>query len=414
MTLDRVHVDGISTLVQSIGREVDESSHDDIAERIWQSFLDPLRDGQGRAIVEPLDGIGRGIVPTAEAAVIDPPFERTHGVDAGTLNPTSFRNGVVIDVAQAAMGCVPTDVDRHRSRSIVATVHTGDTAMSFRDEWQRYDGGASRRRIFLAPTVDRYAEAVVHALALYRAEVGHARWHLEAVDEVLFLDGPIYPKGILRWEDHHPSLRRQLHDGVLPRHIVEAYLRLVEGCVERDLALVGFVKNPQSKLITRTLRSRDGGIHPPWTDDVTLFARVLGASEADGHRLRFTEWFQSRGGTDGMFSGSEPPLGVERRLEPEAYAVTYFVVFDPRDGLLYRIEAPYGVTRESDRRERIRRHVLMEVASRRGPPTAVAKADELARIGLDEKGALKRRIETEWETARTPSYDDRRWGLEIT
>ena len=412
MTLDPVHVDGITDLVRSIGREVDDSEHDDIAERIWENFLDPLYDDATTPVLEPLDEIRRGAVATGDIAVIDPPFPTSHGIDAGTLNPTTFRNGVVMDIAQAAIGRVPTDIDRHRSRSIVATIHTGDATVAFRDEWVRYDEGTSRRRIFRAPDVDRYAEAVVHALALYRAEVAHAHWHLDHVDDVLFLDGPIYPKGILRWEDHHPSLKRQLSDAVLPRSIVTRYLRLIENCIESGRPLVGFVKNPRSKLITRTLRENDVGIRPPWSEDGTFFSRILGG-DAGTHRLRFTNWFVSHGGTDGTFAGRADPLGVQRRLDSSAYAVAFFIVFDPRDRLVYRVETPHGIATDPERRERIRRHVLMEVAARRGPPEAIEKADELARISLDEKEAIRRRIETEWDSEVAGTYNERRWGLEV-
>lgn len=412
MTLDPVHFDGIAALVRLIGREVDDAEYDDLAARIWEHFLDPLRDPSGRPIVEPIEGITRGQAPIDDLAVEAPPFEHVHAIDAGTLNPTTFRNGVVVDIAQAAMGAVPTDLELHRSRSVVATVHTGDATVNLRDEWITYDEGYSRRRLFKAPRVDRFAEAVVHALALYRAEIEHAHWHADRVDELLVLDGPLYPRGLLRWEDRHPSLAVHLSEDVLPRRIVELYVRLVERFLDREVPVVGFVKNPASKLITRTLRSGDGGVHPPWSDDATFFLRLLDPTGggADARSLRHTNWFLSRGGTDGTFAASGELMGLDRRREPAAYEVTFFVIYDPRDGLLYRVEAPYGVTHDDDVRKALTRQFLIEVATNRGPPAAVAKADGLARIGGEEKEALKGRIEAEWRTDRVRSFDDRRWG----
>jgi len=43
MTLDPVHFDGIARLARRIGQDVDDSDHDDFAERVWADFLDPLR-----------------------------------------------------------------------------------------------------------------------------------------------------------------------------------------------------------------------------------------------------------------------------------------------------------------------------------------------------------------------------------
>jgi hypothetical protein len=51
------------------------------------------------------------------------------------------------------------------------------------------------------------------------------------------------------------------------------------------------------------------------------------------------------------------------------------------------------------------------VAHERGPPLAVAKADELARISREEKAALGRAIEERFDAERDRSYDDERWGL---
>lgn len=413
MTLDPVHFDSIAALVRSIGREVDDASYDDLAQRIWTDFLDPLLDPSGSAVIEPIEPQKRGVTAIPDCATIEPPFPTAHGVDAGTLNPTTFRNGVVLDIAQAVMASVPTDLDLHRSRSIVGTVHTGDATVRLVDDWVRYDAGYSRRRIFKAPRVDRFAGAVVHTLSLYRAEIEHAQWHASDVEDLLIFDGPVYPKALLRWDDLHPSLAKRLSEAVLPRRIIELYLRLIETMLEREVPIVGFVKNPQSKLITRTLRSTDGGFRPPWTDDTTFFTRVLDPGRFTHHdrSLRYTSWFLSRGGTDGPFAADGPILDIERKLPAMDYAVTFFVVYDPRDRVIYRIEAPYGFTREQEHREQITRYILSEVAINRGPPTAVAKADEIARIGLDEKTAIRRKIETEWDTTHVGNYDAIRWDL---
>ena len=112
-----------------------------------------------------------------------------------------------------------------------------------------------------------------------------------------------------------------------------------------------------------------------------------------------------------MLSTSGDALGIERELDDEAYEVTFFVVYDPREDLLYRVESPYGITRDEETRDAITRQVLADVAAERGPPLAVRKADELARIGGDEKEALREEIERQFDSEQQREYNDKRWGV---
>lgn len=421
MTLDPVHVDGIAQLAGAIAQTVDDSDHADLAETVWERWLDPLSAG-GRTLVEPIEERRRRAVEIDDVALVDPPFETVHGLDSGTVNPTTFKNGLVLDVAQAAMASVPTDLDLHRSRSLVATVHADDATVSPAEDWVRYDEGHARRRVLLAPRINRFAEGIVHALSLYLAESSHALEHAEAVTDLLLLDGPLYPKELLTWEDRDPELG-DLAREAKPRSVVENYIRLVETFVERDVPVAGFVKNPAGRLVTRTLR--ENGVEAPWTDDTSLFARLLERRDPDANgrtrpgedrrtdQLTFTSWFRSRGGADRAVAADGDALGIDRRLDPLDYEVTFFVVYDPRRDLCYRVEAPFGVTRDEDVRRRLTRQVLRDVAGTRGPPPAIEKADELASIGRDEKAALRRKFEERFDSESIRTYDDVRWGEEL-
>ena len=414
MTLDPVHVEGIAELAGRIARDVDDSDHRDLAAEIWDGYLDPLTD-DGAVVVEPIDEVRRWRVGTEDIALCDAPFETCHGLDSGTVNPTTFKNGLVLDVAQAAMAGVPSDLDLHRARTIVATVHTNDPMVGIDDGWETYDEGYGRRQVVQAPDVNRFAEGVVHALSLYLAESEHAHEHAGAVDDLLILDGPIYPKGLLTWEDRHPELAELLAPNASPHEIVENYVRLVERFVEREVPLIGFVKNPSSKFITRTIRKKRRDA--PWVDDAAFFTQVLEEGDLEDDRWRretdrltFTNWFVSRGGTDRTFA--DDLYGIERELPPERYEVTFFAVYDPRDDVVYKVEAPYAFTRDEEIRDRLRKQALRDVAAARGPPLAVAKADELARISAQGKETLRRRIEEEFGTERARTYDDVRWNPE--
>jgi hypothetical protein len=259
--------------------------------------------------------------------------------------------------------------------------------------------------------VDRYERDVVHALALYMAESEHALEGADVVEDLLVLDGPIYPTGLLRWADHDPELA-DLLVGDTVRGVIGSYVSLVERFAERGVPLVGFVKSTTSKAITRTLRAEQGSA--PWANDAALFRQLL-ERRSDGERdtdaLTCTCWFRSRLGVDRPMSVHGDALGVERSLDPEAYEVTFFLLYDPREDLIYRVEAPYVVTRDAATREAIRRQALGDVAAERGPPPAIGKADELARIGAEEKAALREEMERRFDSERQREYDDVRWGV---
>jgi hypothetical protein len=412
MTLDPVHVDGIARLASAIAEGVDDADHTDLAVQAWNEWFDPLhRDGT--KVLEPL---GDQRLRTAEVdtvALAEAPFETVHGLDSGTINPTTFKNGLVLDVAQAAMASVPSDLDLHRSRSLVATVHNNDATVDHDADWVTYDDGYSRRRVLHAPRVNRYAEGVVHALSLYLAESTHAIYHANSVTDLLVLDGPIYPKELLTWRERDAELS-ELTREAKPRAIVENYVRLVEEFVGRDVPLAGFVKNPSATAITRTLREK--GVEAPWPDDAGLFARLLERHDDDGERiddaLTFTSWFLSRGGTDGSLAADGDAMGVERDLDDEAYEVAFFVLYDPRTDVLYKVEAPRAFAEDEAVRSALTRQVLRDVATTRGPPEAVEKADELARVANEEKAALRRKFEERFDSKSVRTYDDVRWAGE--
>jgi len=411
MTLDPVHVNGIAELAGRVTGAVNERDHADVAEQAFTEFLDPLYDADGAVVLEPLGEHARQKVPIADIALAESPFPTHHGLDAGTINPTTFKNGLVLDVSQAAIASVPSDVELHRARTIVMTVHTNDETVDLGGDWLVDDDGYARQRILQTPRVDRYEQTVVHALALYRAESEHALDQAGVVDDLLVLDGPLYPTGLLRWVERDPELKRLIIEDAEFTGVIENYLELVETFVERDVPLVGFVKNSASKAVSRELRRSVGA---PWVDDEAFFRQVLERTDERGDprtdALTFTGWFHSRVGTDGVLAGDELDTGDDRALDDSAYEVTFFVVYDPRDDLVYRVEAPHAFTRDPALRERLTTQVLSSVASERGPPLAVGKADELARINRQGKQTLRRRIEREFDIDQQRSYNDRRWG----
>ena len=421
MTLDPIHVDAIARLAGSVADSVDDSDHEAFAETVWNEWLDPLTDGRGRTVVEPLGDQQRHRVDIDDIALAERPFPTVHGIDSGTINPTSFKNGVVLDLAHAAMAVDPSELSTHRARTIVATVHANDRTRSLETDWVRHDEGHSQHRVISSPPVNRYAEAVVHALSLYLAEGHHAREHAHTVEDLLLLDGPLYPKEILTWRDRNPELDALTYEA-RPKNVLENYVRLVERFVEEGTPIAGFVKNPSARVISTALAEKDTGFDAPWPDDTAFFTRLLEqeiedateeeAAPGDNRRtdeLTATSWFISRGGPDGAMAADGDALGVERELDPECYEVTFFVIYDPRNDLCYKVEAPYAISKDPKTRQRLQTQILSEVAAERGPPRAVDKADELAKISTGEKAALRRKFEGKLHSERQKTYDVIRW-----
>ncbi len=414
MTIDPVHYDGIASLADRIRHDADPEAHRDLAETVWEDHLDPLRK-DGTAVLEPLESVTRRAAPTEELALQERPFETAHGLDSGTINPTTFKNGLLLDLAQAAMSATPSDLGLHRARTYIMPVHSNDATVDHGTEgWIPFDEDHGRGRIVQTEALARDEERIVHGLALYLAESHHALAHADAVDDVLLLDGPLYPKGLFHWRGRHGSIAELAGENDLVAEVLENYVALVEDFLDRDVPLVGFVKSPQSRGLIRTLA--ETGRPSPWASDAAFFSQILeqrtgkGRAERVTDELSWTGWFRSRLGADGAFAGPEPELGVERARPATEYAVAFFVAYDPRTDLVFKIELPGGFAEDERVRNAVERFVLRDIAAERGPPVPIAKADELAGIGAEGKAELVRRLAVAFDSEEDRNYDDERWG----
>jgi len=370
VTLDPIHVENIAQLAYGIAGDVDTTDHDDLAGRVWREWLPELRH-DGRVVIEPSTSTSAGGRRSTTPPLTDRPFETVHGLDSGTINPTTFKNGLVVDVAHAAMARAPTDLDLHRDRTIVATVHAGDSTANFDGEWTSRDDGHTRQRVLHAPRVNRYAEGVVHALALYLAEGTHALDHADEVDDLLVLDGPIYPKELFTWDDRNPELGALAREAK-PRAVVEKYVRLVERFVERDVPLAGFVKNPPAGRSFARWLGRASNRRGPTT---RRFSPGSGAARGRrGRRRQPTRPRRRRAHLHHVV----PQSGRRRRddgrrrrrarhrtrARPGAVRADVHGRVRPRTDVTYKLEAPYAFARDpSSIRERLTRQVLADVAT---------------------------------------------------
>ncbi len=397
MTLDPVHFDGIATLTRQVDADFDDSDEDETANDLW-SALDPLyMDGERK--LYPVDSLERRCVPYEEMALVDDEYPTQHGLDSGTLNPTRFTNGLVVDVAHAAMASEPSDLDLHRSRTVVEAVYSSDHSTSLGEEGLSFDDDAADGYVVQAPSrMSRLQNEVVHAYALYLAESRHALEHLDDVDDLLFLDGPLYPKGVVKWVGEGEAV---VADAEPTKEVLENYTEMVERAVERGVPVVGFVKNPSGGQVVRALSGS------PWMDDASFFRFAL---KSEDDVLGYTNWFVSEFYVDrGDPFASHPAEWTEHSLDEEDYRPAYMAVHDPRDGLVFKAEAPLAFVGDEDTREALTRQVLKEVALNQ-VPRAVSKADSLARVESGQRKEMLRSLEQSLGVERDRGFDEERWG----
>jgi hypothetical protein len=407
VTLDRVHIEALADAAASLSEELRVTRPSTDPASLFTDALDPLIGPDGVTCLEPIGSPSVHSVALETAAGWPSPVSAVHGVDAGTINPTTFRNGLVVDAAQAAMASDPVDVPLHRRRTLVATAHIADDTVDLTTEWQTTDAGHGRFRMIQAPQISRYAEGVVHALALYLAEGAHALEHIDAISDCLVLDGPLYPLELLRWRAGEDRLRTVAATGY-PTEALRTYLTLIDRLLTTDRLIFGFVKNPSARGIVSTLRARGETI--PWVTDTAFFAELLG-EQTDRHQLVYTNWFRSMLGPDAAID--QLPDVVDAPLSGEVSDLRrcFMMVYDPRDAIVYRVDAPSAIVDDPTAREQIDQLVLQSVAVEGGPPTVIRRADHLARIDRSEKARLKRRFAQLLESAQLRRYDDVRWGL---
>lgn len=397
-------------MIDQVDRPGRSADRRDEAERIWTELS--ARDHEELPFT-PIDEAKRVAESVDDLGTRASPYDQIVAVDAGSLNPTSFQNGLVVDLAHAAMATTPTDVSRHRRRTIVAVVHGPPAEIRSSPDWTSFDNGYGRSRLLAAPNVDREEDTAVHTLALASAEIDHALTHLDPTDELVIMDGSVYPASVLHWEDRDGELKQRLYSERTSTDVIERSARLVDACFAQDTAIVGFVKNWTARGLISALREAgvyEGTSMSPWPTDYALFQQLLSDVESDVEpALRWTSWFRSDLGVGSAMATAIDRLGIETEAPSEAFELATMVVFDPRENVVFRVEAPMGVVADSTTREAVTAHILTGIAIKSGPPPTLAKADSLASIGRHERRQLRQDLAVALDTRPLRRYDDVRW-----
>jgi len=356
----------------------------------------------------------------------DPWGDPTYAIDSSTTRPLEYTNGLITDTAYAKLGVGGTNVDRsvERSGTIKTVAYYDDDEATLYNE--SFDGPnpdsptTGELVLFKAGTTrTRNLSKAVSAVAQYLAEGEHARRHLDDIDGVLFLDGSLYPLGVLYWVLlDHAGETSPATSWDLPREIVENYIEVIDRQYERGLPVVGIVKTSTTSQMVEALEDKiarndvteDDGLRPdvPWVRDHQFVAEVLRQDSLD--QFTYTSWFVSTGLGTTSLDGEllEPFADTIQNGNPGDYRRAFFFVRLPRSEFILRVEAPLLFVIEEETRREIRYKALKEIAKRRDVPYAVTRADRIARITTENRESMRRQLESS-----QPSMDynwDGRWS----
>lgn len=364
----------------------------------------------------------------------DPWGEPTYAIDSSTTRPLEYTNGLITDTAYAKLGVGGTNVDRTFERSgTIKTVayYDDDEASLYNETFGDTDAGADADTTAASPTTGeivpfksgatrtRNLSKAVSAVAQYLAEGEHARRHLDAIDGVLFLDGSLYPLGVLYWILlDHAGETSPATSWDRPREIVENYIEVIDRQYKRGLPVVGIVKTSTTSQMVEALEDKiarnditdDDGLRPdvPWVRDHQFIAEVLRQDSLD--QFTYTSWFVSTGLGTTSLDGEllDPFADTIEHGNPGDYRRAFFFVRLPRSEFILRVEAPLLFVIEEDTRREIRYKALKEIAQRRDVPYAVTRADRIAQITTENRESMRRLLESS-----QPSMDynwDGRWS----
>lgn len=324
----------------------------------------------------------------------DPWPEPTYGLDASTTTPIEYNNGLLFDVAHAKLGVAGAGADRNPERSgtvrMVVDFEDRESTFhprAFEDENGRIDGEAIAFRGSSAGNGRGVARAV-STVAQRLAEGRHAAEHTEKIDGVLFLDGSVYPLGVLYWLMLEAVGRSSMNGWEKPREIVERYVDLVDTQYEKDLPVVGVVKTSTTKQVLDALEAKTGE-SVPWGRDHQFVGEVL--RDGSLNHLTYSSWFVHEQ-TEIDNRSFEMLSTVADRLDhgdPADYRRAFFYVRLPKTGGVLRVETPLLMLEDEERREAIRRKALKEIARSGDVPRAVKRADRIARISPNNREAIR-------------------------
>jgi hypothetical protein len=355
----------------------------------------------------------------------DPWEGAAYGIDASTTRNFEYTNGLIMDTAYAKLGVGGLDVDRapEQAGTIKTVVYYDDGESTLHEEtFEDEDGGHIQgENVLYGASADstRNLSKAVSSVAQSLAEGEHARRMLDDIDGPLFLDGSLYPLGVLYWVllDHTGGMS-PAESWDRPREIVENYIEVIDTLYDRNLPVIGVVKTSTTSQLVEALETKlvrhgvtdEDGLRPdvPWVRDHQFIAEVLRDDNLDA--FTYTSWFVSTELDAARFDAEllEPFTETLRFGEAGNYRRAFFFVRLPKSEFILRVEAPLLFVQEKDMRDNIQNKALKEIARQRDVPQPIKRADRIARITQGNRKSMRRRLESS-----QPSMDynlDGRWS----
>jgi hypothetical protein len=413
MTLEPVHIKEISRIASNIDVSLEDEDESEITTDIF-SYLQELKY-KGKIVLKSMEKLYLGKVNVESIAQSSDPFNITYACDSGSTNPIPFDSGLFVDFCHCALASTPTNLDLHMKRTIVAATYNPSETVTVKTTqgWEEFDGGSGRKNIIrIQPgLLNKRIGRMVHDIALYLAESEHINWMLDGLDDngILIMDGPVYPKRLMYWmvvESEDIQIQYDPHT----KTILQNYIDIMDEHIKKQKPLMGFVKNPEDIQVMQAMK-QNGIRGIPWTMDAQFFKNLLSlkSDETDENKyITYTNWFiQPNKFYERMLNTTSPLVEdtLVHEYPADDYSLTFFMVYVPWMDVIFKIESPYGLTKNENIRDMIKRKVLYDI-SINGIPKTLSKADSIAKIRKSEREYIKQQFNTGIDT----SYNDIRWS----
>jgi hypothetical protein len=409
--------DAVSAL-EEVFRYIDENADgDDDIPDARALFRDHMASEGGEIdVLEPPRIYHESAADLAERTL----FDSWYGVDASTMPPKKFRNGMVVSAAVASGGALGNcDEGVEELETLIAAVHAEFEAVD--SPIDLIEGDVS---LTLVPIEESPARSElgrwVSASARIPAECWHSERLADVIDGPLFLDGSLYPMSVLPFVNMSRTSRGSDDDGIEFKEIermgaaasaIQSRVNAINTLASRGLPTLGFTKTFRSDDVVESLSAKtenvDDTVQIPWDDDSQFVSALLADDEPD--HLTFTSWLvrshQRVYGND-----LEPLGGFEMPGDREArdFRRAFFFVRLP-DNIVLRVEAPLMLVDTREGRLRHQQLALAHIAEADDVPFAIKRADDRARISREARRHLVGLIRG---TEEVGDYNTkRRWGL---
>ena len=329
-----------------------------------------------------------------------------YGIDSGSTRLMPFENGTTLCANQAVMCAEPPisvnkltspQVDKlpleaFRTVSIVSHSHRNELGGA---RTQRHELGLVHLwRIHISKDfLKRKIDQIVKGFSDCASEGWHTLRMLKELDlkdGLVILDGSIYPIGLYYYlvSEERFDWDINLVEWEESLDVLAQPVKIAESFRQRQIPYVGINKNPETRYLINFCMTEE---KRNWTNDRQFIGAVLGDVSKD--ELSYTNWFMQEAypsrlvKAEGSFDLFKELRVFKLKLEPEAYHVCFFFVYDPRVRSVLKIETPRAVLDFCDPNE-LRLWVLSEIARGKGVPNVLRKADSRARITQEERLAL--------------------------